>query len=48
LVPRAELDGEMGDSLPGLTSASDVAGVAQDHSDRGKFTHNIHLHQPAS
>ena len=28
LVPRAELDGEMGDSLPGLAGAFDVAGAA--------------------
>ena len=28
LVPRAELDGEMGDSLPGLAGSFDVAGAA--------------------
>ena len=27
LVPRAELDGEMGDSLPGLAGTSDVTGT---------------------
>ena len=48
LVPRAELDGEMGDSLPGLAGASDVAGTAQTDGDSCAVKHLLHLHQPDS
>ena len=34
LVPRAELEGEMGDSLDGPAGAADVPGAAQAHGDR--------------
>ena len=46
LVPRAELDGEMGDSLPGLAGALDVTGTAQTHGDRGAVKHLLYFHQP--
>ena len=48
LVPRAELDGEMGDSLPGLQARLDVAGAQKDHGDRFQLEHLLYLYQPAS
>ena len=48
LVPRAELDGEMGDSLPGFAGALDVAGAAKVDGDCGAVKHLLHFHQSDS
>ena len=48
LVPRAEIDGEMGDSLPGLAGASDVAGVAEAHRRDQQVAHLGGVHQPVA
>jgi recombination protein RecA len=39
LVPKAELDGEMGDSHIGPAGTPDVAGAAQAHRHRGQVAH---------
>ncbi len=48
LVPRAELDGEMGDSLPGSAGAIDVAGFEKADCDRFQLKDDFYLHQSAS
>ena len=45
LVPKAELEGEMGDSLPGLAGATDVAGPAQADRHRLEIGHLPRFHQ---
>jgi recombination protein RecA len=46
LTPKAELEGEMGDSLPGLASPPDESGAAQTHGPHQKDQLHGHLHQP--
>ena len=46
LVPRSELEGEMGDLQPGLAGAADVAGLAQAHRLDLEIQHHGDLHQP--
>ena len=48
LVPRAELDGEMGDSLPGLQARLMSQALQKDHGDRRKLAHVLYLYQSAS
>ena len=48
LVPRAELDGEMGDSLAGLAGPLDVAGASQTHGDSFPVEYLLYLHQSDS
>ena len=48
LVPKAELDGEMGDSHMGLQARPDVAGDAQTDGGGLKVQHLSDLHQPDS
>ena len=46
LVPRAELEGEMGDSQPGLAGPLDEPGAAQAHRLDQPLQHHGDLHQP--
>jgi recombination protein RecA len=46
LVPKAELDGEMGDSHMGLQASAHVAGAAQTDRNRLQIAHVSDLHQP--
>ena len=46
LVPKAELDGEMGDSPHGPAGAAHVAGAAQAYRHGLEVPHRSHLHQP--
>ena len=48
LVPKAELDGDMGDSPHGPASAPDVAGAAQADRNRFQVENLSYLHQPDS
>ena len=48
LVPKAELDGEMGDQPHGRAGAADVAGHAQAHRHRVEIEYLPDLHQPDS
>ncbi len=46
LVPKIELEGEIGDSIHGPASAHDVASAAQTHRHPFQKQHLRHLHQP--
>jgi recombination protein RecA len=46
LVPKAEIEGEMGDQLPGLAGAAHEPGAAQAHGEHQAREHARHLHQP--
>ena len=46
LVPKAEIEGEMGDQLPGPAGAADEPGAAQAHRQHQAREHARHLHQP--
>lgn len=46
LVPKAEIEGEMGDAHVGLQSTPDVPGAAQDHRQHQERQLPGHLHQP--
>ena len=46
LVPRAELEGEMGDALPGLAGAADEPGASKTHRLDQQVQHHGDLHQP--
>ena len=46
--PKAEIDGEMGDSFVGLQGAFDVTGAAQADGYRQQDGHDCDLHQPAA
>ena len=46
LVPRSELEGEMGDVQPGLAGAADEPGAAQAHRLDLALQHHGDLHQP--
>ncbi len=48
LVPKAELEGEMGDSFMGLHARLDVAGHAQAHRGGVEGQCMSHLHQPGA
>ena len=48
LVPRAEIEGEMGDSHMGLQARLDEPGAAQAHRQPQQVAHDRHLHQPAA
>ena len=48
LVPRAEIEGEMGDSHMGLQARLDEPGAAQAHRQPQQVAHDLHLHQPAA
>ena len=48
LVPRAEIEGEMGDSHVGLQARLDEPGAAQDHRRAQPLEHHGDLHQPAA
>ena len=46
LVPRSELEGEMGDVQPGIAGAADEPGAAQAHRLDLQVAHHGDLHQP--
>ena len=46
LTPKAEIEGEMGDSLPGFAGAPDEPGAAQAHRLDQSHQHHGDLHQP--
>ena len=48
LVPRAEIEGEMGDSPRRPPGPAHVPGAAQAHRQPQPLAHDLHLHQPAA
>ena len=48
LVPRAEIEGEIGDTTRGPAGAPHVAGPAQAGGLALQVEHHVHLHQPAA
>ena len=48
LVPRAEIEGEMGDAHMGLQARLDEPGAAQAHRQPQQVAHDLRVHQPAA
>jgi recombination protein RecA len=48
LVPKSELEGEMGDSKDGFAGASYVAGPAEAYRHHQQDKHHLYFHQPVA